>query len=92
MVAAPRAISTEVVRAPRQPSSAKIWPYQASEKPSGGKVRLRFSLIETPAMTTMGAAMNSPTAAKNRRVRNVPIMPRVPSGRASWSAARATGW
>src|SRR5690606_42115813 len=42
---------TEAPRAARQPGSVKICPYQATEKPSGGKVRDCFSLTETPATT-----------------------------------------
>src|SRR5688500_3158379 len=66
--AARAAMTIDVRKAFRQPASAKIWTYQASEKPSGGNSSVFFSFTDTPATMTMGAAKKRPTARKNRRV------------------------
>src|SRR5690606_23319621 len=65
---------TELIRAARQLSSVKICWYQLNEKPCGGKVRACFSLTETPATTTSGAARNIPTNVKIIRRRAVALM------------------
>ena len=40
-----------------------------AKSPAGGKVRFCFSLIETPATTTIGAARKTAMATKNRRAK-----------------------
>jgi hypothetical protein len=55
MAAESAATPTEATSAARQPGSAKMSPYQDSEKPSGGNSRVFLAFTEMPATTTRGA-------------------------------------